>query len=276
MLKESLLLPIKYLNFVMIFFWPFLIIFIMMVVATKSIYFYNLLPRWPPNDNYAFYAMCVFYAKSILTLYSFLLLCRGFVFWHRKIVTGRDEKYFPFLIDGRDLKYFFYFIGIALILIIGSLLAAYAPSYALFNNLPNHQVHGFSFIVIIMLQLIILWDLVVVAFAGFFITFILRNSILLLPGIAVGDDTSRLKENVLINHQRKSNWRRNLFICSSVISFVFLLEPLNYRRNSMAVVITHEILIGIIALYSGLVLASLLSLYYRDHIKPEYDIDVAQ
>ncbi len=217
-----------------------------------------------------------------LVLYSGILFFMGVVRWHRKLVLDNRDFSLTFLPGMREMRYIglvigffvlniilFYFVVAVPYMAVQPLDLRETPALHDARQYVNHYSSVFTGVVLSF-------------FLSFFLLLFFRRSVVMLPGVATEKDGVSMNMELLSEKIRGYKWSISILLVLFVPVFlmaavrigevIFISSSPDIAADVMLKAITGRGFEGVLAfltLYSGVSFATLLSLVYRDQIRPE-------
>ncbi len=261
LIKEALWLPIKERREAFFVFWPLGLFYALFFI-------WSILQQRPVGEMPS--ALTVIVAVAV-TIYLALLTISGIVNWHRKLVLGHKIEELNFIPQIREFKYLGFFILISLVIGIVSVLALSVLTAFLGNEpLTPGQKPGFSGTGAIGIIMLVVYLIVTALFSRLFIA---------LPRVSVEDDSIAWPLGLSKKFQlggECSNAIVAVLILSTIpaiiLSFIIGLISFAVLKSGgsglTTVIYISHFLSLFTSLYAALAFASILSLIYREHVKP--------
>ena len=274
LMKKSLWLPIKKWRTVFKIFWPLLLVYILLSLHSTFAFTMvddlfsdfvetAILKKMP---SYFFIkALLIFAITIVLVVFGILvvtLLFSGVVNWHRILILDEEHKRSQFWPNMRGWRYLAYASLFLIIAFIIPMICTFYLIEASFEYGTSEEINN-----------IISTHLYLLIFAlGFLIfTFLFRRTILLLPKIAIEEKEFIADKRVLKVLVKGWKWPTYLFLVCLIplVIYIALSIPLSLVMTGNLFSITDTVLYSLFELYGALAFATFISLYYRDHVRPE-------
>ena len=260
LIARSLWIPIQNFTSVLQIFWPALL-----VAAPIT----AIILKFPNLNSFGLIASIL-----LLWAYFFFVFSSGIVNWHRKIVLDEPNTMARFIPNRRDWRY----IGCVLLLLVASIICVSIISYVVFRTgskvipteLLNNNWYSFNIL------LVSAYAIGIFLFAYFF-----RQFVLILPSLSVGDANYFVKESNPENSAMRLRWVAAIAVVSLISELLINLPNwaiqgaiskglLSTSSPAFPYVVLVEDYAGVlIVCYGALTFATLLSLFYKENVRPE-------